>query len=413
MKNKILVPIAVLVVAAIGAFILVATAPSVEHVSPERAITAVRTREPKPQSVRLLVRSQGTVAPRTESALVPEVSGRVVWISPALVSGGFFEIGEPLLRIERRIYEMAVDRAKAAVTRALSEFDYADDELERQKGLSARDVASTSQLSQARRTRRVADASLTEARVALEQAEWELERTEILAPFEGRVREERVDVGQVVSRGASLGTIYATDHVEIRLPVADHQLAYLDLPRFPRRASVAAGSTDGVAEPAAAPFPIVRLRARFAGQEHEWTGYVVRTEGEIDARSRMVHVVARVDDPYGMKRDRDDKPPLAVGLFVRAEIEGPLAEDVIVVPRYALRDARHILIVDAEDRLHTREVEVLRIDGDDVLIQGALAPGERICVSPLQIVVEGMRVRPMPDDDDDDAAAPVRGSVRS
>jgi len=416
MRNKILVPIAVLVVAAVGAFILVTTAPSVEHVTPERAIAAVRTREPKPQSVRLLVRSQGTVEPRSESALVPEVSGRVVWVSPALVSGGFFELGEPLLRIERRTYEMAAERAEAAVARALGEFDYADAELERQRGLSARNVASTSQLSQARRARRVADASLTEARVALEQAEWELERTQIPAPFEGRVREERVDVGQVVSRGASLGTIYATDHVEIRLPVADHQLAYLDLPRFPRRTHDAVDADpDGSPTKDGAPRetahqPKVRLRARFAGQEHEWSG-VVRTEGEIDARSRMVHVVARVDDPYGMKHDRDGKPPLAVGLFVRAEIEGPLAEDVIVIPRYALRDERHILIVDADDRLHTREVEVLRIDGDDVLIQGALAPGERICVSPLQVVVEGMRVRPMLDDDD--APAPNSGSVRS
>jgi RND family efflux transporter MFP subunit len=396
-NKKILVPIAVLAVAIAGAFLLVATAPSVEHVTPERAIAAVRVRDPKPQSVRLLVRTQGTVAPRTESALVPEVSGRVVWISPALVSGGFFAEGEPLLRIERRTYEMAVDRAKAAVTRAQSEFEYADSELGRQEGLSARDVASTSQLSQARRARRVSDASLVEAKVALEQAEWELERSEIVAPFEGRVREERVDVGQVVSRGVDLGTIYATDYVEIRLPVADHQLAYLNLPRFSGR-----NDEEEVARPAA---PQVRLRARFAGEEHEWRGEVVRTEGEIDARSRMVHVVARVEDPYGVKHTGDPRAPLAVGLFVQAEIEGPLAEDVIVVPRYALRDERHILVVDAEDRLHSREVEVLRIDGDDVLIQGALARGERICVSPVQVVVEGMRVRPMKDDEEADERA--------
>jgi multidrug efflux pump subunit AcrA (membrane-fusion protein) len=185
-----------------------------------------------------------------------------------------------------------------------------------------------------------------------------------------------------VSRGAAVATLYATDYAEIRLPVADHQLAFLRLPSLR-----GAGDDEG---------PPVRLHARFAGRHHEWVGRVVRTEGEIDARSRMVHVVARVVDPYRSDEGDEDKPPLAVGMFVQAEIEGPLAENVIVVPRYAMRDDSHILIVDADDRLRTREVEVLRIDRDEVLIHGRLAPGERICLSPLQVVVEGMKVRAIP-----------------
>jgi len=166
---------------------------------------------------------------------------------------------------------------------------------------------------------------------------------------------------------------------------------------------------------------------------------VVRTEGEIDPRSRMVHVVARVEDPYGTGvqardtaedaasdataeagsgdgatpaeapiaagRPRDARPPLAVGLFVEAEIEGSLVEEVIVVPRYAMRDESHLLVVDSDDRLRTREVEVLRIDRDDVLIRGALAPGERICISPLQVVIEGMAVRPLEEPPEDPAGA--------
>jgi multidrug efflux pump subunit AcrA (membrane-fusion protein) len=181
-----------------------------------------------------------------------------------------------------------------------------------------------------------------------------------------------------------MATLYATDYAEIRLPVADHQLAYLQLPSL-RGASESEG-------------PNVRLHARFAGADHEWSGRVVRTEGEIDARSRMVHVVARVEDPYRMDEGDEAKPPLAVGLFVQAEIEGAIAENVIVVPRYAMRDESRILIVDAEDRLYTREIEVLRFDRDDVLIRSELAPGERICVSPLQVVVEGMQVKPTKDD---------------
>ena len=384
MLQKILFPFVVLFLAAIGAFALVATAPSVENVAPERAIQAVRIMEAEPQSVPLWVRTQGTVAPRTESTLVPEVSGRVVWVSPALVSGGFFEMEEPLLRIEKSDYEAALARAKAAQTRARSEYAHASSELKRIKGLSARNVVSSSQLSNAHRADSVAAASVEEARVSLDQAARDLARTEIMAPFEGRVRSESVDVGQFVSRGAAVATLYATDFAEIRLPVPDHQLAFLQILNL--RGDVADSG------------PRVRLHARFAGREHEWEGRVVRTEGEIDPRSRMVHVVARVEDPYGSKDPTSTKPPLAVGLFVRAEIEGPMAENVIVVPRYAMRDNAHLLVVDAEDRLYTREVEVLRMDRDEVLIRGELAAGERICLSPLQVVVEGMRVNPMPDD---------------
>lgn len=388
MKKKLLVPGLVLILSGLGAFLLVATAPSVENIVPERAVTAVRVRDPQPQSVQLLVRTQGTVAPRTESALVPEVSGRVVWVSPSLVSGGFFDEGEALLRIQQRGYHMTVARANAAVARAASEVEFATDELARQQNLSARNVASAAKLSQARRSDQVARADLTDAQVALEQAEWDLERTEIRAPFDGRVREERVDVGQVVSPGASIATLYATDYAEIRLPVADHQLAYLNLPGHP------SASTTAAVE-----FPVVHLRARFAGKQHTWRGIVVRTEGEIDPKSRMVHVIARVEDPYAVEPGNEDKPPLTVGLFVHAEIEGPVAENIIIVPRYAMRDENHILVIDREDRLRVREVEVLRIDGDDVLIEGALAPGERLCVSPLQVVVEGMRVLPVADDE--------------
>ncbi len=384
MTKKLLVPALVLLLSGIGAFILVATAPSVENVVPERATSAVRVRDAIPQTVRLRVRTQGTVAPRTESAVVPEVSGRVVWVSPALVSGGFFEEAEPLLRIERRGYEMAVARAKAGVSRAQSEVEFASDELARQQGLSARNVASPAQLSQARRSDGVAKANLTDAKVALEQAEWDLQRTEIRAPYRGRVREERVDVGQVVSPGGSIATIYAIDYAEIRLPVADHQLAYLTLPGHP-----SAAETE---------LPTVHLRARVAGKEHTWLGTVVRTEGEIDPKSRMVHVIARVEDPYAVAPGNQNNAPLVVGLFVQAEIEGPMAENVIVVPRYAMRDENHILVVDREDRLRVREVEILRIDGEDVLIRGSLGPGERLCVSRVQVVIEGMRVVPVPDD---------------
>jgi multidrug efflux pump subunit AcrA (membrane-fusion protein) len=139
----------------------------------------------------------------------------------------------------------------------------------------------------------------------------------------------------------------------------------------------------------------VRLFARFGGAEREWRGRVVRTEGEIDARSRMVHVVARVEDPYGRSAGGEG-PPLAVGLFVRGEIQGRTAPGVAVLPRAALRGDDQVLVLDDEGRLRFRDVEVLRALRDEVVVSGGLAAGERVCVSALETVVEGMKVRVAP-----------------
>jgi multidrug efflux pump subunit AcrA (membrane-fusion protein) len=132
----------------------------------------------------------------------------------------------------------------------------------------------------------------------------------------------------------------------------------------------------------------VTLSAEFGGQQLSWTGRVVRTEGQIDTMSRMVHVVARVNNA-------EQATPLSVGLFVNAEIEGLIADDVVVLPRSALRDNNRVLVVDAEDRLRYRDVEPLRLYHDEVLVKAGLAAGERVCVSPIQTAVEGMPVKPV------------------
>lgn len=396
MNPRILAPLVVLAATAVGVVLLVVTAPQIEHVEPERVIPTVRVIEPTPRTLRHRVRSQGTVEPRTEAELVAEVEGRIVWTSPSFAAGGFFAQDDPLVRLDARDYELAVDRGRAAVRRAAGEREFAAAELARQQGLSKGGVASPSQLADARRAATVAEANLLDARAALEEAERDLARTVIRAPFDGRIREEHVDVGQFVARGTALARIYATDYVEIRLPVADDQLAFLDVAPPRPGAPLELGHAR------------VRLSATFAGRTNEWSGRVVRTEGEIDERSRMVQLVARVEDPYGMRVPPTGEPgreaasgappvPLAVGLFVQAEIEGALAEDVIVVPRDALRNDSRILVVNERNELRSRAVEILRIDRDRVLVQGPLPDGERVCLSPLQVVVEGMKVRALDD----------------
>ncbi|MAJ60065.1 MAG: hypothetical protein CBC48_08800, partial [bacterium TMED88] len=202
-----LYPLGILFASAIGAFLLIATAPKVESVPTEKSLPLVRTIQAQPEDVLWTVRSQGTVAPRTESDLIPEVSGRVVWVSPKLVSGGFFEFDEPLLRIDDRDYAAALARAEADVARADSEAQHAASELKRQQGLARSKANSRSQLSDALRADRVTEASLKAAKSQLGVAQRDLARTEIRAPFEGRVRNEDIDVGQFVSRGTPVATL--------------------------------------------------------------------------------------------------------------------------------------------------------------------------------------------------------------
>lgn len=379
MMRKFVIPALVVVASIFGAVTLLATSPQLEPSGIEPIAATVRIQEINPEPIQLTVHSQGTVVPNTESELIPEVSGRVVWKSPSLVNGGFFEAGEPLLRLEDNDYRSTLARARSSLTRAEAEFEHARFEYQRLKSLEERQLASQSQIENQLRAYRVAEAALQDARAAFNQASRDLARTEIAAPFTGLVRMESVDIGQFVSRGMSVATIYAGDQAEIRLPIADRQLAFLNLPLGHR------------GELPLEQQPNVTLTAEYAGRTLSWQGKIVRTEAQIDTTSRMVHVIARVSN-------EEQDVPLNVGLFVNAEIEGLLVEDVVVLPRNALRNGNRVLVVDDENRLHYRSIEPLRLYRDQVLIQSGLERGERVCVSPLQTAIEGMPVNPVEED---------------
>lgn len=376
MKGKLLIPSLVILAAFLGALALMATSPQVEPNSPEPLAPTVRVREAVPQAVQLQVHSQGTVSPNKVTALIPEVAGRVVWISPTLVNGGYFERGDVLLRLDDKDHRSTLQRARATLARAEAEHDHAHYEHQRMLSLEQRKLASRSQMEHALKEARVKEAALHDARANLDQAKRDLQRTEVKAPFAGLVQSESVDVGQLVGRNSPVATLYAVDQMEVRLPIADRQLAFLNLP-VGQRGALPEGQQ-----------PAVTLTADYAGRTLSWRGRIVRTEAEIDVASRMLNVVARVN------AESHAAPP-AVGLFVEAEIEGLLVEDIVVMPRNALRNGNRVLIVDADNRLRFRDIEPLRLYQDDVLIRGGLAQGERVCVSALQTPIEGMRVLPV------------------
>lgn len=383
-KQKYLYPVLIILVGLIIAVIMIKTRSKVERKEVSSPPPLVRIKTVAFQDYRLIVRSQGTVTPRTESELVAQVAGQVIQVAPQFAPGGFFDEGNLLVRLDPRDYEFALARLEAEITQAKLQLAQEEEEanIARQEWAQLSNgeephplVLREPQLAKAR-------ATLSAAEASFKQAQLNLARTEIRAPFDGRIRTKRVDLGEYVNPGVPLATIYAVDYAEVRLPIPDDEMAYLDC------CSEYSDKNRSTLD-----IPVI-LRASFAGQVFEWNGKIVRIEGEIDPLTRMVHLVARVEDPYGRIR-QNKQPPLAVGLFVEADIMGRSLKNVIIIDRSALRGGNTVLVIDEDERLHFREVSILRVDGETVIIDSGLKEGEKICISPLETVAEGMKVRIM------------------
>lgn len=371
-------PVVVVAVGMALAIGIVWTGPQVEVRQAVDRVPVVETMRARAETLRMTVAAHGAVVPKTESNLVAEVSGRVVAVAPAMVSGGFFERGDVLVEIERLDYDVALEQARANVASAESELDSSEKAYERRRELTESDSISQSQHDEALNRLALARASLRAAIARVARAERDLARTRLVAPYDGRVRSERVDAGQFVNRGEAIAALYSIDFAEVRLPVRDEDLAFLPL------------SIDRAVEDADAPTPVV-LRAPFAGKEGVWQAKIVRTEGELDSQTRMVNLIAQVEAPYDQG---DDAPPLTVGLFVEAEIIGTEFEDIVRVPRSAVTEGDRVHIVTPDNRLESRSVDVLRRAGDMIFLNGGVRHGEFICLSELAGATEGQRVQP-------------------
>ena len=334
------------------------------------------------ESVRLAVSTQGEVRAHTEIDLSPEVSGRIVSISDRFAEGAGFEPGETLIQIDDGDYRLAVTRAEAGVAQAevkLLEAKAAAS-IKRQQWLDLNPNKDPTPLQVNKPQVLEAEANLRSAKAELADAQRDLQRTKITLPFRGRVASRDVGVGQYVTTSTSLGRVFATDRVEVRLPLTDAQLLELDLPM----GFVASAQTPG---------PEVTLSAPIGNHPHQWQGRIVRTQAAIDKQTRLIYTVVEVNDPYGS--GADDGTPLAVGLFVNAEVEGVQARNAVVVPREALRNADEVYVVDADNRLDIRTVEVLSTSTHRVVIASGVNDGERVITSTVANAVDGMEVQPI------------------
>ena len=358
----------------IGSLILF-TGPSLEPRAPPENKPLIRTITAKSESIRLSSTAFGTVSPRSENELIPEVSGSIVFMSPSLVSGGFFKKDDLLFSIEPLDYEVALEQSSAALKSAESELENAQRNHDRQINLAKKQSISESRKEEAINRLRFAESGHREANARVSLAKKNLERTQIRAPYDGRVRNEKIDLGQFVNRGQSIASIYAIDSAEIRLPVHDKELAFLDLSLF----ETAKSKDDAVI-----------LKATFAGEQHTWSARIARTEGELDSRTRMINVIAEIDSPYSSK---DSRPPLTIGLFVEAEILGRFIEDAVVIPQSAIQGRNLVYIVNEKNRLEFKKVEILRMINDQAVITDGLKTGDTVCISALRNAEPGMEVR--------------------
>lgn len=333
-----------------------------------------------PSAIKMTVNSQGTVAPKREIDLVSQVSGRVVSVADNYANGGFFQTDELLVQIEPADYEFAVTRAKAQEARAEEQVAL-EQGRSRQAKREWRDLGdkTANKLFLRQPQLNAAIATLASARADVEKSKLDLARTAISAPFQGRVRQTFVNIGQYVTPGTRIAKVYGTDVVEVRLPLADRQAVLVDLP---------VNFEDSQAQT----YPQVTLRSLVAGVSHEWQGQVVRTDASIDVQSRMTYAVAEVKNPFTSSAN-DSRPPLSIGLFVEGQIDGKTVEDAFNLPRQAVYKGDQILVLNDKNEIGFQTISVLRSNPNNVVAVGIEA-GTRVVTTRIALAIAGMKVNP-------------------
>lgn len=322
------------------------------------------------ETVQLSVRTQGEVRPQIEIDFVPEVGGKIVYVSPNFIEGGVIKKGEVLVRLDDADFNVNVIRAQANLAQAQQSLirEIAEGEIARQDYLEL-GSGNPSSLVLREPQRKQAEAALLAAQAELDGAKLQLTRTKIRAPFSGRVRIKNSDLGQFVGPGFALGRIFSTNIVEIRLPLTDDDLSKLDLP-----IAYVAPSREAA--------PRVEISSVIAGQPQIWEGRIMRTDPVYDTQTRALFAIAEVFDPYG-KGMSGNNIPLAPGLFVDAALEGKTFEDVIVLPRDGLRPENEVYVVNNLGKVDVRRAVVLDTDAERAVLQSGVAAGELVVLSPL------------------------------
>lgn len=383
--NRVVLPILILAAGIIVAWTLMINSPKAQRKAVVSQPPLVQVEQVISQDVRIPVFSQGTVRPSISTNLSAEVTGRIIETSPQFANGSFFKKGDVLLRINPSDYELAITKAEALVASAKQQLAKAEAEykqkLEEYKGIEPGKITD---YALRKPQYEEAKANLKAATADLDLAKVQLQRCVIKAPFDGRVVDKKADLGQYVTPGMMLAQVYATDAAEVRLPLSQAQINLLDLP---------SGIDATVNHSRQQERVKVELTGLSDGKSYTWQSHIVRKEAVIDERNRLQYVVAKVNDPYSLKSADKKVPELTTGLFVEAQIEGRLMENIFVLPRQAIHNNNTVWLIDNDQRLIIKTVELIHRGEDKVYIRSGLNSGDNIIVSPLDAVIDGMQLR--------------------
>ena len=380
-------PVLVIIGAIVGFMVMGAFKPQPEEKENVIKATPVLTDIAVQDDVTLTVDVQGEVQPRTEINLVPQVNGLITFMSTKFIEGGRFRTGDLLVRIDPVEFELRVTQAKASVAQAQTIIAREESEaaIAREDWEDLGRSGTPTPLSLRQPQMAEAKAQLASAEARLAEAELQLARTSLYAPFDGRVTMRHVDQGEFVTAGTQLGEIYSVDVMDVRLPLTNEDL---------RRA----GLTLGYEAPGSKAGIPVTLSADVAGTFSQWQGHIVRTDSRFDANTRVLFAYAEVKDPFGA--GASNGTPLAPGIFVTAAIEGQKLDNIIIVPRSALRGNDKVYVA-SEGRLSIKTVSVISSDRKQAILRSGISIGDAVITSPIRGVADGMKIQVVKSGDSD------------
>ncbi len=372
-KKQIILPMVVLAsaVAIAMVFASLKKPPAEKPEADNRPVVTVE--EIKPVEYTHTINSYGVVTGKYETQLVAQVSGQILHISDAFVRGGFVREGDVLAKIDPSDYEAALTEAEASVAdaqAALIQEKAQGKVAQREWSQITQGTPTALSLRKPQLAQEIA--RLKSAQANLKRAKRNVERTVIRAPYDALIEARDIGLGSYVNTGTPLGMMISVTTAEVRLPVADKELAYLK-------------DSGENAE--------VQIQTSLAGKTRLWAGKIIRSEGVVDRNSRMTYLVAQIIDPYGIS---SDKPALKFGSYVTASIQGQQAERVAVVPRHLIVEGR-VAVLGDDKLLKLKPVSILRESGKQAVISEGLQAGDKLIVSALDYPVEGMALA-LPED---------------
>jgi len=391
--KKIFPSILIIALALLGTTAMVMTKTAPESQEDRESATLVKVVSAHSSNITFAVPSQGIVQPRTKTTIVTEVSGLVISVSADFVVGGFFNKGDTLLTLDPIDYQVAVEQSRANVLTAqavLSREQAMAQQAGREWDLTGKSRSQAPILALRTPYLKEAEAGLLFARAQLKRAERKLQQTIIRAPYTGLVREKLVDVGQYAGIGSTIAKTFAVDYAEVRLPLANADLQFLNLPG-------ATNNRASVDKPSSNNYLQVELSTTIGDNKHRWQASIVRTEGVIDSNTRMHYAIAEITDPYGLQRDATTAA-LAMGSFVNARIQGLSFENIIAIPHSVIRGDNKVLIMDEKNQLQIRSIHIIRSDETLSWVDSGLHHGDKIITTALNIPIEGMKLALFPDD---------------